>query len=170
MRGVNAVAGSGLFLLLAPGTVAGLFPWVLTGWRVRSTGGWSGVVAGSGGVVVAVGIGVLLEQFLRFALRGHGTPAPVAPPPRLVVTGLYRYVRNPMYVAVIAILIGETLLVPSIALAVYTVVAATAMVAFARWYEEPALLARFGPDYRSYRATVPGWIPARPAARPRTRG
>ena len=166
MRGVNAVAGSGLFLLLAPGTVAGLFPWVLTGWRVRSTGGWSGVVAGSGGVVVAVGIGVLLEQFLRFALKGRGTPAPLAPPPRLVVSGLYRYVRNPMYVAVIAIRVGQNLLMPSVALAGYTVLAATAMVAFARWYEEPALLTRFGSDYRDYRAAVPGWIPARPRTRP----
>jgi protein-S-isoprenylcysteine O-methyltransferase Ste14 len=161
VRVVNAVAGSGLFLLAAPGTVAGLVPWALTGWRVRSPNGWSALVAGAGVLLVVVGIAVLLEQFARFALRGRGTPAPIAPPSRLVVTGLYRYVRNPMYVAVVVILIGENLLMPSLALAVYSVVATAAMVSFARWYEEPALLARFGTDYRAYRAAVPGWIPGR---------
>jgi protein-S-isoprenylcysteine O-methyltransferase Ste14 len=169
MRVPHAVAGSALFLLVAPGTVAGLVPWSITGWHVRSRDGWSGLVVGVGVVVVAAGVVVLLEQFLRFAVRGRGTPAPAAPPPRLVVTGLYRHVRNPMYVAVLVILIGENLLMPSAALAVYTCLAGAAMAAFARWYEEPALLARFGQDYRSYRASVPGWIPARLGTRPRTR-
>lgn len=158
---LRALAGSAVFLLVAPGTVAGLIPWWLTGWQVRRLTGWSGVVAGVGAVLVVAGIAVLLEQFARFAVQGRGTPAPVAPPRRLVVSGLYRYVRNPMYVAVITILLGENLLLTGAggALATYTVVVTAAMVAFSRWYEEPVLLADFGQEYREYRASVPGWIP-----------
>ena len=158
---IRALAGSAVFLLVAPGTVTGLVPWWLTGWQVRRLTGWSGVIAGVGAVLTAAGIGVLLEQFARFAVQGRGTPAPVAPPRRLVVGGLYRYVRNPMYVAVITILVGENLLLTGAGpgLALYTAVVTAAMVAFSRWYEEPALLADFGQEYREYRASVPGWIP-----------
>lgn len=157
----RALTGSAVFLLVAPGTVTGLVPWWLTGWRVRRPTGWSGLVAGLGATLVVAGIAVLLEQFARFSVQGRGTPAPVAPPRRLVVSGLYRYVRNPMYLAVITVLVGENLLLTGAGprLAGYTVVVTAAMVAFSRWYEEPALLADFGQEYREYRASVPGWIP-----------
>ena len=102
MRRVLAVLGSTLFFVLAPGTVAGLMPWWISHWRFRVP-----VMIGLvplqilGGLLIAAGALVLLDSFARFALKGLGTPAPVFPTRYLVITGLYRYVRNPMYVAVV---------------------------------------------------------------------
>jgi hypothetical protein len=97
MRTARAAAGSFLFLALAPGVVAGLGPWLLTGWRVE---GAALPIRIAGLILLVVGVGALLHAFARFLVEGLGTPAPVAPTERLVVGGLYRYVRNPMYLAV----------------------------------------------------------------------
>jgi protein-S-isoprenylcysteine O-methyltransferase Ste14 len=160
----RAALGSLAFLLVAPGTVVGLVPWALTGFRAAALPGWwlPGRVLGA--VLVVAGLVVLLEQFGRFVLEGLGTPAPVAPTRNLVVGGWYRHVRNPMYVAVITVLAGETLLLGRPVLAGWLLLAGATMVAFVRGYEEPTLLAAYGRRYLLYRERVPGWLPRlRPA-------
>ena len=110
MRRVLAVLGSALFFVLAPGTVAGLVPWWISRWHFEScAAGWLAVRI-MGGLPIAAGSAVLLDSFARFAMQGLGTPAPVFPTRHLVITGLYRYVRNPMYIAVVAIIMGQGLL------------------------------------------------------------
>jgi protein-S-isoprenylcysteine O-methyltransferase Ste14 len=108
MRRVTAATGTSLFLALAPGVVAGLIPWMLTGWEVRDRY-WLPLRL-LGGVLLAAGALALIHSFARFVSEGLGTPAPIAPTGRLVVGGLYRYVRNPMYIAVIAAIVGQSLL------------------------------------------------------------
>jgi len=156
MRNRSAIAGSVVFLLVAPGTVAGLLPWWLTRWEglTRST-----LLLSLGTLAILAGVAVLLHAFARFALEGSGTPAPVAPTRTLVVGGVYRFVRNPMYLAVIAIIAGQVLLFGSAALAVHALLATAAMAAFARLYEEPTLARRYGASYEDYRRNVPGWLP-----------
>jgi protein-S-isoprenylcysteine O-methyltransferase Ste14 len=163
MRKMTAIAGSAIFLVLAPGVVAGLVPWWLTGWRTGA--GYPVPVRVAGGVVTAAGAAVLLGAFAQFALEGRGTPAPPAPTEQLVVRGLYRYVRNPMYVAVLSVITGQALLLGRPELLVYAAVVAAAFVAFVRWYEQPALARRYGAQYDAYRRAVPGWWPRVPRAR-----
>jgi protein-S-isoprenylcysteine O-methyltransferase Ste14 len=152
-----ALGGSALFLLLAPGSVAGLIPALVTGWDVTQELPWP--IRGVGAALVVAGAGVLLHAFARFAREGLGTPAPVAPTESLVVGGLYRHVRNPMYLAVLAVIVGQALWFGSGALAGYAAAVAVAFAAFVRLYEEPTLAARYGEEYERYRAAVPGWIP-----------
>jgi hypothetical protein len=101
----------------------------------------------------------VVDAFARFALQGLGTPAPIAPPRNLVVTGLYRYVRNPIYVALVAIILGQAVLMGDWRLIVYGalwwLVFHVAVVA----YEEPTLEQTFGKEYEAFRAAVPRWIP-----------
>src|SRR5262249_46890787 len=99
---MTAASGRGLFFVLAPGLVGGLGPWWLTGWQVRAAPTWWLPARVLGGLVTVLAVAVLLSAFVRFVREGAGTPAPVAPTERLVVGGLYRYVRNPMYLAVVA--------------------------------------------------------------------
>lgn len=160
MDRLKAALGSIAFLVLAPGTVAGALPRWITGWQVQSVPGWWLPARILGGILIALGVIALVAEFTRFALQGIGTPAPLAPTRHLVVAGLYRYVRNPMYVAVDATLLGQTLLLASPALLGYTVATALLMAGFARWYEAPTLLTRHGARYQHYRDTVPGWLPA----------
>lgn len=158
MRATSAIAGSVIFLAVAPGVVAGLLPWLLTD-RYRLP--WSrlpGFVP-AGWLLVVAGTAILLHAFARFALEGLGTPAPVAPTERLVVGGIYRHVRNPMYVAVLSIVLGQALLFSSWTVAAYLVIAAAAMISFVRLYEEPTLARRYGDEYEAYRRAVPGWLP-----------
>lgn len=115
------------------------------------------VLAGSALIVAAVA--VLLHAFARFALEGLGTPAPVAPTEKLVIGGIYRHVRNPMYVAVLSIIIGQALLFSSWTLVAYAVIGAVVMGSFVRLYEEPTLANRYGAEYETYRRNVPGWLP-----------
>ncbi|MET3425295.1 protein-S-isoprenylcysteine O-methyltransferase Ste14 [Actinoplanes tereljensis] len=100
-----------------------------------------------------------MQAFVRFVVDGFGTPAPIAPPDRLVVSGLYRYVRNPMYLAVVAVILGQALLLWRPVLLPYALVVGGAMVAFVVGYEQPALTQRFGREYLAYRRAVPGWWP-----------
>src|ERR671920_49229 len=108
MRRSTAAVGSALFFLLAPGVVAGLVPWALTGgWQVREPLPYWAPARMLGGVVLLAGVIALVQAFVRFVVEGLGTPAPVAAPERLVVGGAYRHVRNPMYVAVVAAIVGR---------------------------------------------------------------
>jgi protein-S-isoprenylcysteine O-methyltransferase Ste14 len=154
----RAAAGSGLFLAVAPGVVAGAVPYWLTGWEAADT---PLALQVAGGALIAAGVPLLLHSFGRFVAEGIGTPAPVAPTEHLVVGGLYRYVRNPMYLAVEATVLGQAALLGRPVLLAYAGVAGAVMWAFARFYEEPALVRRFGAEYERYRRRVPGWLPRR---------
>jgi protein-S-isoprenylcysteine O-methyltransferase Ste14 len=114
-----AAAGSALFFAVAPGVIAGLVPWLLTGWETGDP--WLPLQI-AGAVLVLAGGGVVVHAFARFVIEGLGTPAPVAPPERLVVGGLYRYVRNPMYLAVGAAILGQALLLGQYGLLIYLAV------------------------------------------------
>jgi protein-S-isoprenylcysteine O-methyltransferase Ste14 len=166
MRRAGAAVGSAVFFALAPGVVAGVIPWWLTGWRARDLSVWWLPVRVAGVVLLVAGAGVLVHAFVRFVVEGLGTPAPVAPTQELVVGGLYRYVRNPMYLAVLAAIVGQALLLGRLALLPYAAVVAAAFVAFVHWYEEPALTEQFGARYQAYRRAVPGWWPRRHPSRP----
>lgn len=159
MRRSAAATGTAVFFALAPGTVAGLIPGGLTGWRQdRSLAEWAPLRV-VGALLIVAGAGVLVHAFVRFVVEGLGTPAPVAPTERLVVGGLYSYVRNPMYLAVIAVIGGQALLLWQVVLVPYAVVVAVAFVAFVLGYEQPALQRQFGPAYEAYRRAVPAWWP-----------
>ncbi len=159
MGRLRAAVGSLVFLVIAPGVVAGLVPWLLTGWESTGPPAWLQVL---GWVLLAAGVAVLLEAFARFVVEGLGTPAPVAPTETLVVGGLYRYVRNPMYLAVAAIILGQAAILGRWVLVAYALLFGATVWSFVHWYEEPTLRRQFGPAYDEYLATVPGWWPRRP--------
>ena len=156
MTRARAAAGSLVFLLLAPGVVAGVVPWLLTGWDSTDP---PLTLRVAGIVLIAGGAAVLVQAFARFAVEGIGTPAPVAPTERLVVGGLYRYVRNPMYVAVAATIVGQAALLGRPGLLLYALGFMAAVAAFVNLYEEPVLSERFGDEYERYRRGVPAWRP-----------
>lgn len=158
MRTRQAIAGSALFFIAAPGMVAGLLPWLLTD-RYRLPWSTQPGLVPVGWVLIVVAAALLLHAFARFAFEGLGTPAPVARTEKLVVGGIYRHVRNPMYVAVLSIILGQALLFSSWALVAYATIAAIAMVSFVKYYEEPTLARRYGAGYEAYRRAVPGWLP-----------
>src|ERR687894_3289608 len=159
MRRPTAAIGSAMFFLVGPGIMAGLIPWLLTGWRVREPVPYWAPMRVLGGILLVAGLIALVQAFVRFVLEGFGTPAPVAAPERLVVGGVYRYVRKPMYVAVLAAIVGQALLLGRFGLLLYAVAAWLVAAAFVRWYEEPTLTRRFGADYEAYRRAVPAWWP-----------
>jgi protein-S-isoprenylcysteine O-methyltransferase Ste14 len=156
---VRAAVGSLLFLVLAPGVVAGLVPWLLSRWHSAGAPAWLQVI---GWIAVAAGAAVLLDAFARFVAEGIGTPAPVAPTERLVVGGLYRYVRNPMYLAVAAMILGQAAVLGRWLLLAYALLFGVTVWSFVHWYEEPTLRRQFGTEYEHYLRTVPGWWPRRP--------
>jgi protein-S-isoprenylcysteine O-methyltransferase Ste14 len=159
MRRLFAALGSALFLVIAPGTVAGYVPWRISGWRMQapllhfSPFRWIGVL------LIAAGVPVLLDSFARFALKGLGTPAPVFPTRHLVVSGLYRYVRNPMYVAVVGVILGQGMLFGSVRVLEYGFFVWLAFHLFVLIYEEPTLRRSFGEEYKTFCAHVGRWIP-----------
>ncbi len=99
----RAAFGSLLFLAVAPGVVAGVVPWLVTRWHGHSPVALQVL----SWILLVAGAAVLLHAFRRFVVEGIGTPAPVAPTQKLVVGGLYRYVRNVMYLAVGATILGR---------------------------------------------------------------
>ena len=161
VRKARAATGSLVFLTLAPGVVAGLVPWLLTGWRVREPLQYWLPLRVVGMVLLGAGVVVLLHAFVRFVVEGVGTPAPVAPTERLVVGGLYRHVRNPMYLAVAATIVGQALALGQLVLLPYGAAFGAAVAAFVHWYEEPTLRRRFGEEYETYCRSVPAWWPRR---------
>jgi protein-S-isoprenylcysteine O-methyltransferase Ste14 len=161
---VRALLGSAAFFAAAPGTVAGLVPYLLTRWRLAPPFVGVGAVRYVGGVFVVLGLASLLDSFARFALVGRGTPAPIAPTETLVVSGQHRYVRNPMYLAVLSIVAGQALLFGSPAALAYAAVLFVTFDAFVVGYEEPTLAKRHGGSYDRYRSTVDRWLPGPPSA------
>jgi protein-S-isoprenylcysteine O-methyltransferase Ste14 len=140
--------------------VAGLVPWLISGWQVRGPVSPLAIIRMAlGGVLLVLAIVVLVRAFARFVMEGRGTPAPVAPPERLVVGGDYRFVRNPMYLAVITAVLGQAMIFGSLGLLVYAVALWVITAAFVRWYEEPVLLRRYGDEYERYRLAVRAWLP-----------
>jgi len=159
IRKVSAIVGSAIFLVIAPGFVAGLVPWWISRWRVEAPFFGGPVFRLAGGLLIVPGIIGLLDSFARFALRGLGTPAPVFPTQHLVVTGLYRYVRNPMYVAVAMTILGQGLMFGNVALLAYSGVVCLLFHMFVLLYEEPTLRRSFPSEYQAFCAAVPRWIP-----------
>jgi protein-S-isoprenylcysteine O-methyltransferase Ste14 len=166
----TAAVGSVLFFVAAPGTVAGVIPWLLTGWDVREPVPYLAPFRVLGAALLAAGLVALIQAFWRFVVEGLGTPAPIAAPDRLVVGGLYRHVRNPMYVAVLAVVVGQALLLGRPVLLLYAAVLWLIVASFVRFYEEPTLDRRFGAEYEAYRRAVPAWWPRLRPWRPDGRG
>jgi protein-S-isoprenylcysteine O-methyltransferase Ste14 len=152
-----AIIGSAIFLVIAPGTLAVYVPWYLTHWHFAPP--LFPIARVLGAALIVAGLPVLLDSFARFALQGLGTPAPVMPPKRLVVTGFYRYVRNPMYVAVTALIAGQGLLFGSVTVLEYGAILWAGFFLFVVAYEEPALSEQFADEYKRYRANVRRWLP-----------
>ncbi|HEX6035729.1 MAG TPA: isoprenylcysteine carboxylmethyltransferase family protein [Anaerolineales bacterium] len=145
-----------LFLVLAPGTVAGYIPLVLLrqGPQIQT-----GILAYLAFPFWLVGGVILLWSFWNFLAQGRGTPAPIDPPKELVVVGFYRYVRNPMYVGILAMIIGHFLWFGYWSLLIYAILVFTAFHTFVTYYEEPTLKRNFGAAYEEYLKRVPRWIP-----------
>ena len=110
MTKTRAAIGSVLFFLAAPCVLAGFVPWWLTRWELRPAFFGLEALRGLGVLLILIGVPAVVSAFARFALEGLGTPAPLAPTQKLVVTGLYRHVRNPMYAALLAVILGQALL------------------------------------------------------------
>jgi protein-S-isoprenylcysteine O-methyltransferase Ste14 len=153
----RAALGSLAFFVLAPGSTAGLVPWLLTHWS-GSAPAWTRV---TGAVLTAAGAALVAAAFVQFVVEGRGTPAPVAPTEELVVGGLYRWVRNPMYLAVATAIAGQAVMFASLAVGVWLIVFVLAVTAFVRSYEEPTLRRTHGASYAAYTAAVPRWLPRR---------
>ena len=158
-RRVFAVLGTAVFLLVVPGTVVGLVPWWISRWHVQAPFLGFTPFHAIGALLIAAGIPVLLESFGRFALQGVGTPAPIFPTQYLVVKGFYRYVRNPMSIAVVSVILGQALLLGNIRVLAYAIFVWLAMHLFVLIYEEPTLRKSFGAEYETFCAHVPRWIP-----------
>ena len=154
-----AVVGSAVFFVVAPLTLGGLVPWWITDWQFRPPFLGLELTRGIGVIMILAGVPVIVDAFARFALQGLGTPAPIAPPRNLVVTGFYRYVRKPIYVALVAVILGQAVLMGDWRLIVY---GALLWLFFHAWVvvlEEPELVSRLGTEYDEFRANVPRWIP-----------
>lgn len=154
-----ALLGSAIFLVIAPGGVAVLVPWWVSHWAVQAAILGFAAFRLAGALLILAALPVLLESFGRFAIDGGGTPAPVLPPEHLVIKGYYRYVRNPMYVAVVSLILGQGLFFGNLRLLGYGCFVWLAMHLFVVLYEEPKLRRRFGAEYEAFCAHVPRWVP-----------
>ena len=153
---VSAVAKTLVFTVFVPGTVAGYVPWRLRqdASPVAGAEEWAAVA------VIVIGIAIYLyTAFWSFAVIGGGTPAPIAPTKTLVVKGLHRFVRNPMYIGVALVIGGQAWLFHSWHTAIYMICMLLTAHLFVLFYEEPTLRKQFGDEYDRYRASVPRWIP-----------
>jgi protein-S-isoprenylcysteine O-methyltransferase Ste14 len=160
VRGLlGPIVGSAVFFFVAPGVVAGIVPGTLANWHIGPAFLGLGAVRVVGVMLTVAGGLSLLDSFARFALQGRGTPAPVAPTATLVVSGQYRYVRNPMYVAVVTAILGQALLFGSTRVLGYAALMWFVFHAFVLAYEEPTLRGQFGEAYAAYQAGVRRWWP-----------
>jgi protein-S-isoprenylcysteine O-methyltransferase Ste14 len=159
LQRTTAILGSVLFFVAAPCVVAGLIPWWLSHWELRPAFLGLELTRACGAVLIVAGIPGIVDSFARFAREGLGTPAPIAPTRHLVVSGLYRHVRNPMYVGVVAVIAGQAILFADWRVLLYAALVWLACHLFVVIYEEPTLRRTFGAEYEAFRAQVPRWIP-----------
>lgn len=158
-----------LFTLVIPGAGGAYLPW----WILARRGGGlpsptgTPATAACATALIALGIALYCYCVWQFAVVGRGTPGPWDPPRRFVAAGPYRWVRNPIYVAALAIICGEALLLLATELLIYAGTAAVAFHLFVVCHEEPALRRQFGERYETYRRTVPRWLPRPPRAQAR---
>jgi|SRR5271155_999430 len=151
--------GTIMFTVVVPGSVVGLVPYLISRWELRpplfgfGPGRWIGFA------MFVVAVPPFADFLTRFVREGHGTPAPIAPTGRLVVGGVYRHVRNPAYIAAIAMLVGQALFLGNLGVLEYAFVVALGFHLFAILYEEPTLRGTFGSDYLDYCRSVPRLIP-----------
>jgi protein-S-isoprenylcysteine O-methyltransferase Ste14 len=154
--------GTVLFVLCVPGTVVVYVPYLLSRWTIGAPFFDVAATRWLGLALIVCGLPIFFDFVVRFVREGRGTPAPIAPTQHLVVQGTFRYVRNPGYVAVVSLLVGQALLCGSTAVLVYALVVALAFHAFVVLYEEPTLRRQFGAEYEAYYRQVPRWLPRRP--------
>lgn len=143
------------FAILIPGTVAFVFPYLIVSPAFAESRSWIWI----GLLPICIGAAVLIECIWDFVVTGRGTLFPVEPPTHLVVRGLYCHVRNPMYVGVLLVSLGEALLFASLPLLVFSLVACGVFHLWVVFYEEPTLRRMFGPSYEEYTRTVHRWLP-----------
>ncbi len=147
--------GTIVFAALLPGTLIGVIPYLLCGWRPAesATLRWAGVL------LLLLALPVFVDFLVRFVREGRGTPAPGADPERLVIGGPFRYVRNPGYVGVLGLIVGQSLLFASVSVVAHAAIMALAFHLFVVLYEEPHLRRKFGTEYEEYQRRVPRWLP-----------
>jgi protein-S-isoprenylcysteine O-methyltransferase Ste14 len=146
---------------VGPGPVIGLVPYWISGWRLATPIAlwrYLGVLLIVGGLIP------LTDSIVRFVREGRGTPEPLHPTETLVVNGLYRYMRNPMYLGVLTMIFGQAVLLANRHVAIYGASAAVIMHLFVVFYEEPTLRARYGAQYEEYSRRVRRWIPRFPGS------
>ncbi len=158
LRGSVAVAISVTWGVVLGGTFGCLLPYLLGDWHLHQPLPYWAIARVAGGILIAAGLVPIASSFAAF-VQARGTPVPAASPPCLVADGFYRYVRNPIYVGFLIVLAGQALLFGSRGLVGYAAVAWCIGAAAVRWYEEPTLTRKFGPEYDSYRSAVRAWIP-----------
>ncbi len=158
MRKSGAAASSVAWFVAVGGTFGCLLPYLFGYWQFHQPVRYWDIARAVGALLICAGLVPVVDSFVEF-FRAGGTPVPVASPPGLVVTGFYRYVRNPIYVGFLAILVGQTLLFGALGLVEYTLIAWCIGAAGVRFYEQPVLDRKFGAEYQEYRRAVPAWIP-----------
>ena len=145
------------FTILQPGIVAGLVPyWILRG-ELSVSRSWQ-FTHYAGIVIFLIGLIIMLHCIINFAVKGRGTLSPADPTKRLVISGLYKYSRNPMYVGVMLILVGESMYFRSQSLWMYSFFIFIAFNLFIAGFEEPRLRRDFGEEYQAYCKRVSRWI------------
>ena len=161
---VWAILGTIAFVCVVPGTVVVAVPWWISGWRLGPPFLGTNLMRVAGMLLVVAASPLFAAFVARFVVEGHGTPAPIAPTRHLVVGGPFRWTRNPGYIAVVAMLVGQGLVLGSVGVLVYAALVAVAFHLFVVFYEEPTLRRTFGAEFEDYCRRVPRWVPRRPHA------
>jgi protein-S-isoprenylcysteine O-methyltransferase Ste14 len=154
-----AYVGTIVFTIVVPGSLVVLVPYLISRWEFGAAFFGIGASRWIGVAMFVAAVPAFAEFLARFVREGHGTPAPIAPPRWLVVGGIFRYVRNPAYIAVVAMIVGQGLFFGNIQVLEYALAVAIGFHLFVILYEEPTLRQTFGADYDDYCRLVPRWIP-----------
>ncbi|MFZ0889697.1 MAG: isoprenylcysteine carboxylmethyltransferase family protein [Candidatus Binataceae bacterium] len=154
-----AIVGTIIFVIAVPGTVVIGVPYWITGWHFRAPMLGTTATRLVGAALFLVALPAFCDFVVRFVREGFGTPAPVAPPSRLVRGGVFARVRNPGYISVAAMIVGQALIFGSVDVLIYAALAAICFHLFVVFYEEPTLRAQFGAQYDEYCRSVPRWLP-----------